>query len=172
MLSRTAIFISLLLISTIAGADGLVSVQQTVFGMDCAPCAYGMQKGLDKLPGVAKVDVSLETGVASVQFNPDSSATLAQVRDVVLHGGFTADKTQLSLQGTVSLAEGRILLDDGTLEKYELRGLSPAQTAALKPGSRVEVQGQVQSAAEGAPVVLMVSDLKAATPPTGRGSPR
>jgi copper chaperone CopZ len=120
-----------------------------------------MQKGLGKLPGVAKVDVSLETGVASVQFNPGSGATLAQVRDLVLRGGFTADKTLLTVQGVVSQAGGRVLLDDGTAEQYQLTGLSAAQTAALKPGAKVEVQGQVQSVAPGTPVVLAVNDVKA-----------
>ncbi len=161
MPSRIATFTVLLLVSTATAADGLVSVQQTVFGMDCAPCAYGMQKGLSKLPGVAKVDVSLETGVASVQFNPGSSATLAQLREVVLHGGFTADKTQITLQGTVSQMGDRILLDDGTSEKYQLSGLSAVQTAAMKPGAKLEVQGQVQSADEGATVVIAVTDVKA-----------
>lgn len=157
---RILIFTALLALSAAAGADGLVTVQQTVFGMDCAPCAYGMQKGLGKLPGVAKVDVSLETGVASVQFDPGSTATLAQVRDVVLHGGFTADKTLLTVQGSVSLVDGRVLLDDGTAEKYQLDGLSAAQMATLKPGTKVQAQGQVQSVAQGGPVVLAVSDLK------------
>src|SRR5690349_16019692 len=120
-ITRTTLFTALFLGAlSNARADGFVKVEQTIFGMDCAPCAYGMQKNLGKLPGVTKVDVSIEQGVAVLDFAPDSPTTLAQIRDVVLHGGLTADKTVLTVQGTVTRDGDRILLNDGSSEQYSL----------------------------------------------------
>ena len=157
---RAMIFISLFLgAASTAQADGFVRVEQTIFGMDCAPCAYGMQKNLGKLPGVAKVDVSLEQGVAVIDFSPDSATTLAQIRDVVLHGGLTPDKAIVTLQGSVSTSEGKLLLTDGTGERYALTGLSAAQMAALRPGDKVVVKGEAGGSGGGT-LELKVLELK------------
>lgn len=60
----------------VARADGLIQAEQTIFGMDCAPCAYGTEQSLKKLAGVTSVTVSLNEGKASVTFAPDSETTL------------------------------------------------------------------------------------------------
>ena len=158
---RTAFFAALFLGALPAArADGFVKVEQTIYGMDCAPCAYSMQKNLGKLPGVAKVDVSIEQGVAVIDFAPDSTTTLAQIREVVLHGGLTADKTVLTVQGTVAESGGRLLLTDGSKEQYALTGLSPAQSAALKPGLKIVVQGEVNVSTADPVVTISVQDVK------------
>ena len=143
-----------------AEADGLVKVEQTIFGMDCAPCAYGMEKGLGKLAGVSKVDVSLEQGVAVIDFAPNSPTTLADIHDVVLKGGLTPEKIVLSVQGVVTQRGDKLVLTDGSKEEYVLAGLSASQAADLKPGAAVVVHGQASGEPGSSPITLTVQDMK------------
>ena len=84
---------------TPAWADGLRELDQTIFGMDCAPCAAGVEQGLSKLHGVTAVRVSLNDGKAVVTLAPHSRTTLAQIREVILHNGFTPKEAQATLVG-------------------------------------------------------------------------
>lgn len=159
-LKTASLAVLLLASSSAAQADGLVKVEQTIFGMDCAPCAYGMEKNLGKLAGVAKVNVSIEQGVAYIDFAPNSPTTLADIHDVVLRGGLTPEKIVLTVQGTVAQRGDKLVLTDGSKEEYLLSGLSAAQLAGLKPGAAVSVQGEAMSDPEASPVTLKVQDVK------------
>ena len=90
--------------STSASAEGLVHAKQVIFGMDCAPCAYGMEKGLKALPGVQSVAVSLNEGYAEVNIAPNSSTSLTDIREVVRKGGFTPKDAEVELEGKLQLA--------------------------------------------------------------------
>ena len=158
---KTACFIALCIgLCSTAEADGLVRVEQTIFGMDCAPCAYGMQKNLGKLTGVSKVDVSIEQGVAVIDFAPNSPTTLADIHEVVLHGGLTPEKIVLTVQGAVTQRGDKLVLTDGSKEEYLLTGLSPAQTASLKPGTAVLVHGEATGTPGESPITLKADDVK------------
>ena len=156
-LTFTAMFVGF---CSTAQADGLVKVEQTIFGMDCAPCTYGMQKNLGKLQGVSKVDVSLEQGVAVIDFAPNSPTTLAEIHDVVLHGGLTPEKIVLTVQGTLAQRGDKLVLTDGSKEEYVLAGLSPAQVSSLKPGAAVVVYGEAAGTPGDSPITLKVQDVK------------
>lgn len=158
---KTLILVALTLgLCSVAQADGLVRVEQTIFGMDCAPCAYGMEKNLGKLAGVSKVNVSIEQGVAYIDFSPNSATTLADIHEVVLHGGLTPEKVTLSVQGTVAQRGDKLVLTAGSKEEYLLAGLTPAQVAGLKPGAAVVVHGEIANNAGDSPVTLNVQDVK------------
>lgn len=60
-----------------------------VKGMTCPFCAYGIEKNLSKLPGVAKAQVSLEVKKARVVMQPGHAPDEARVRKVILDSGFT-----------------------------------------------------------------------------------
>lgn len=110
-------------LSVPAFGGGLREVNQTIFGMDCAPCAYGIEQGLKKLPGVTAVRVSLNEGRAVVSIAPDSSTSLAQIREVIRHNGFTPKDAEALIVGRVlrdgarwwidADSAGRFLLDAG-----------------------------------------------------------
>lgn len=155
--SFAALFLGL---CSAAQADGLVRVEQTIFGMDCAPCAYGMEKNLGKLAGVAKVDVSIEQGVAYIDFTPNSPTTLADIHQVVLQGGLTPEKIALSVQGTVNQRDGKLVLTDGSKEEYVLTALTATQADSLKPGAAVLVWGKVAENTGESPVTLEVQELR------------
>lgn len=58
---RTTCIVGLILVAAYAAraeANGLLEVEQAIFGMDCAPCAYGVERSLKRLPGAQRVQVS------------------------------------------------------------------------------------------------------------------
>lgn len=76
------------LAAPLALAD-LAEVKQTVYGMDCAPCAYSVQKNLEALAGVESAKVSLNTGVVDIKLKPGSGVTVAKIQQVIKDAGFT-----------------------------------------------------------------------------------
>lgn len=103
-----------------AWADGLREVDQTIFGMDCAPCAAGVEQGLGKLPGVTSVRVSLNEGKAVAQLAPDSATTLAQIREVIRHNGFTPKDASVTLVGRLVRDSERWWIDAGHAGRWLL----------------------------------------------------
>lgn len=121
---RTALIISVVgLFVAPAWADGVRDIDQTIFGMDCAPCAAGVEQGLRKLPGVTSVRVSLNEGKAVVALSPDSGTTLAQIREVIRHNGFTPKDARATLVGRVVRQGDRLWIQVGkerfVLETHE-----------------------------------------------------
>ncbi len=144
-----------------AWADGLIKVEQTVFGMDCAPCAYGAQKNLSKLPGVAKVEVTMNDGIARIEFSPDSATTLAQIRKVLINGGLTPKEALVTVEGHLAKMGDKLQLVVSPTEHYDLVISQPADAAALAPDARVIVQGQVAEGSDPIPG-LTVQSIKPA----------
>ncbi|MDO8930761.1 MAG: cation transporter [Rhodocyclaceae bacterium] len=60
-----------------------------VGGMSCGGCVKSVTGVLQGLPGVAKVEVSLEKGEAMVEFDP-GQVTRAAMAEVVADAGFEA----------------------------------------------------------------------------------
>lgn len=123
----------------------LLEVEQTIWGMDCAPCAYGMQRGLEKLPGVGKVTVSLNRGHATLMMHRNNRLSLAAIQQVVRDGGFTPKEALLRLEGTIQLdADQPHLHTEGAT--YALRapadgGAAWSRLRQTENGARVIVRG-------------------------------
>ncbi|MEQ9438429.1 MAG: heavy metal-associated domain-containing protein [Cyclobacteriaceae bacterium] len=92
----------------------LIQVEQEVFGMDCAPCAYGLERGLKKMDGLEKVQVSLNEGKAYINLASENTLTLQQIQEVVKSNGFSARKAEVVLQGELLRKENdwQINVDD------------------------------------------------------------
>ncbi len=60
-----------------------------VAGMTCAFCAYGVEKNLGKLPGVEKVQVSLEAKKARVVMKVGETPDETTIREIIRDAGFT-----------------------------------------------------------------------------------
>lgn len=103
---KTRVTIALAILATLcvanAEADGLRHVRQSIFGMDCAPCAYGVEKSLRALPGVQEVTVSLNEGYAEAELASDTSTTLTQIREAIRNNGFTPKQATLRIDGQFS----------------------------------------------------------------------
>jgi copper chaperone CopZ len=146
----------LLVLAPAAGAAGLVTVDQSVFGMDCAPCAYGVERGLKKLPGVESVRVSLNEGRSVIQFKPDAAVNLEQIRKIIRDNGFTPKAATLTVAGTLAQSGKEWFLDAGAAGRYRL---DPSLVGKAASGQTVTLQGE---APEG------VTDRLAAPAPQAR----
>ena len=134
-------------------------VDQTVFGMDCAPCAYGTERGLSQIAGVTDVKVSLNDAKAVLELAPENEVTLQEIRRVIRNGGFNPRQARVEAVGELKLDEENdqrlLVLESG--ERFVLRPglktddaerntqLSQAwqQFQQLEPGQRLVVQGVV-----------------------------
>lgn len=131
----------------ITAQAALLEVRQTVFGMDCAPCAYGLQRALRALPGARAARVRLNDGTAWVAFRPGSPATLEQIRTLVRNQGF-------SPRGAWVRAEGRLYRQgpDWLIEltpTVRYRAIPPqGLTWPVPPpdGTRLRVEGTIPEA--------------------------
>lgn len=148
-----------------AVADGLIEVDQRVFGMDCAPCAYGVEQGLKGLKGATSVRVSLNRGQAVVRLAPDSEVTLAQVREIIRKNGFTPKDATIQVVGRLARAgDGWTLIVDSR-QRYRLSpeaSASPAWTAVqrARDGARVRLTGRVPESQDAS--ALYVTEIASA----------
>lgn len=138
-----------LTISSAAHAASLIQVKQTVFGMDCAPCAHGVEKGLEQLEGVQDATVSLNEGYAAVTLAPKNSVTLQKIQQIVRENGFTPKDATVVISGTLdhSSEHQTVLLADSG-EEYPLSAAPDNSTGwqtlqALPAGTDVEIKAQV-----------------------------
>ncbi|WP_286754974.1 heavy metal-associated domain-containing protein [Roseivirga sp. UBA838] len=92
--------IALLTIFSLSSAMAqLIKVDQEVFGMDCAPCAYGLERGLKKMDGLESVKVSLNDGKAYLKLASDNDLTLQKIQEEVKSNGFSARNAEVTLIG-------------------------------------------------------------------------
>jgi copper chaperone CopZ len=124
----------------------LQEVHQTVFGMDCAPCAYALERRLGGLDGAEDVTVSLNEGQAVVQFQNENGVRLDALRAAVRDAGFDPRETTLRVAGTLRQEEGRWELVTPSGERFHVESaVGDAARAALREsaGRRVVVTGRV-----------------------------
>ncbi len=79
--------------------------------MDCATCAHGVRVAMQKLDGVATVELSLERAQAEVGLKPDNRLSLDQFRQVVKRNGFEPKQATVTAIGTVREAGGRMVFE-------------------------------------------------------------
>jgi copper chaperone CopZ len=156
-----AVLSVLLMLGVSNAAAGLIEVDQTIFGMDCAPCAYGMEKGLKKMEGVKTVKVSLNKGNAVIQFAADNKLVLADVRRVVRDGGFTPKKATMKISGTLKGKGDELRLHVGDTD-YTLKPSEKAKDVwqrlqAAGTGATVTVVGEAPADEDGEILVQQVT---------------
>ena len=60
-----------------------------VDGLACPFCAYGIEKQLSKLEGVARIDVDIKKGTVIVKLNEGATLDAATAKAAVKRAGFT-----------------------------------------------------------------------------------
>ena len=78
------------------------TIEIPVSGMTCAACQAGVQRALQRTPGVVDASVSLMLQNATVQFDP-SQTTPTQLVEVIRDTGYEAE---LPASGTATDAAG------------------------------------------------------------------
>ncbi len=85
----------------------VMEVTVQIKGMACPFCAFGVEKKLKKVPGVAGIQVDIKNGTALLKASPGKSIAVDGVPKAVKDAGFTPTAI------TVVVA-GRITSDSGT----------------------------------------------------------
>lgn len=152
--------LSVLLVLVLAGGGlfqptqaQLQKIEQTVFGMDCAPCAHAMEQSLGAMEGVETVTVRLNDGLATIELTETNSVAYRGVRTTVSDGGFAAKKALLEAKGTLRRTDDGWILETPVGEQFVLQ--EDDQTASgegglqdLKPNQQVTVTGRIPSSSE------------------------
>lgn len=121
----------------------LIKVDQEVFGMDCAPCAYGLERGLKKMDGLEKVQVSLNDGKAYLILAADNKLTLKKIQEIVKKNGFSAKNAEVTLSGQLVKKESEWQINVNG-ETFMVSSDTPADVLkSLKPGE-IEVKGYLK----------------------------
>lgn len=103
------------------GQAQLLQVNQTVFGMDCAPCAYGLEKRIKNIDGVQSASVSLNDGLLTANLTKENKLTLQRIRKAVEESGFKAKEANITVTGTVTKNKsGSLVLETGVGEHFIL----------------------------------------------------
>jgi hypothetical protein len=122
---------------------------------------------MQKVPGVVKVEVSLNQGLTKLDLQPGNTVTLAALRQVIRNNGFPTPEASVIAIGTVTAAEGRL-----TLEVTESKERFPLAASPARPGpldelrrlvasglpQRVEITGTAQL--KGAEATLAVASFR------------
>ncbi len=142
-----------------AWAGSWQQLDQTIFGMDCAPCAAGVEKSLLKLHGVKAVHVSLNEGRTVVSLSPGSRTTLAQIREAIRHNGFTPQDARGTLLATVQTRNGSLWVEAAGVQ-FRLRppsGGTGIPSAVLDSGHEVLLQVLIPERPGDPPTLEIVS---------------
>ncbi|MGH8677442.1 MAG: heavy-metal-associated domain-containing protein [Burkholderiales bacterium] len=144
----------------------LLEVEQSVFGMDCVPCAYGVEKSLKKLDGVTTVRVSLNAGMVTITLAADNQLSLDQIRQRILDNGFTPKEAIVRVFGTLDSGGSQLRLTTSANTSYLLAPYATVGEAVwgklklIRTGSEVEVRGRVEAGAPG-PLSIFVTAVDA-----------
>jgi copper chaperone len=68
----------------------MTTVTLKIDGMTCGGCVRSVKKVLEAMPGVRSVDVSLETGHATVELNSATGEQVAALKAAVEAAGYEA----------------------------------------------------------------------------------
>ncbi len=93
------IIVSFLLFPVTNASAQITEVKQTVFGMDCSPCAHGLEKRIKKMDGVKSASVSLNDGQLTASFTDDNTLTLKEIRSAIKNSGFDPKSATIKVRG-------------------------------------------------------------------------
>ena len=80
---------------------------------------------MQKVPGVTSVKVSLNDGLTILDFAPDNTVTLAQLRQIIRNNGFVTNESRIVARGTLSTSN--------RVTTFEVRGSRERLTLAAPP---------------------------------------
>lgn len=147
-MKKIALIMIIALLGSLSSKAQIQKVDQEVYGMDCAPCAYGLERGLKKMDGLQNVRVSLNDGKAYLELSEKNSISLSQIQDEVKKNGFSAKKAEVVVEGTLINKNGGFELETGT-ETYIIdTSISDDLNSKLKLGI-IKLKGIVQDEEDG-----------------------
>jgi copper chaperone CopZ len=147
---KMILVIVFLAFTTLAAQAEYEQVNLTVFGMDCAPCAYAIHVSMKGIQGVDTVKVDLNTGLVAIKLTPGNGATMRQFNKAVEKNGFTHKDANVIVRGQMSGSASAPVLDvTGTTDHYALVPFATATDISSLLGKTVTIDGVVPQAAKG-----------------------
>ena len=103
-------------------------IQLKVYGMDCELCARGLSASVHRMAGVRSVEVSIKTGILSVELVPGNTFKMSDLRTRVHENGFRPMEATVTASGKFDGSKFEVL---GAGESYEVP--APASKTADDP---------------------------------------
>ena len=94
-------------------------------------CAYAVRVALQKHPGVASVDVSLNKGSVTVKLKPGNSVRPSELWESIRKGGYTNKVNHVTVRGEI-IGAGNQLKVAGTGELFALEETATIAAEAKK----------------------------------------
>lgn len=147
-MKKLGIIALLTIISLSSAMAQLIKVDQEVFGMDCAPCAYGLERGLNKMDGLEKVQVSLNEGKAYLQLASDNKLTLKKIQEEVKNNGFSARNAEVTVKGELNKSgdKWQLITQD---EIFTIDSDTPADVLTALNTGQATLKGLVKDEEDG-----------------------
>jgi mercuric ion binding protein len=100
---RGTLFVLILgiLVSSASARAQVVGATVAIDGMSCPFCAFGVEKRLKKVEGVASVEVEMGQGLALLTGADGESIAYSQIPDAVRKSGFTPGGITLTAVGGI-----------------------------------------------------------------------
>jgi len=81
-------------------------VEIRVDGLACPFCAYGLEKKLKEVDGVAKVQINVDKGLAALDNKEGKSIAVEKLEPVVADAGFASREIEATVLGKVGQSNG------------------------------------------------------------------
>ena len=176
-IGAVAALVALLLSSAPSAHASVGEVRVFVKGLACPFCTFGIEKSLEKVPGVVSVETTIRTGLVQVQLRPGTPLDPAALNEAVRKSGFTPSRIEATITGTlVTSNEHPALKSDETNQTFRLVEPGPAEgtfelpsaellekleSASGNGSKRLTVSGRVHSHA-GLPTAVAVESFEVA----------
>ncbi|MEX0769908.1 MAG: heavy metal-associated domain-containing protein [Candidatus Paceibacterota bacterium] len=79
----------------------ILELDQKIFGMDCAPCAKGVENRMKRLNGVLDAELDLNSGEARLIFSDSHDTSLQQIQRSIIDGGFSPKEARIKIKGNL-----------------------------------------------------------------------
>jgi mercuric ion binding protein len=123
------------------------SLSVEVNGMACPFCAFGVEKRLKTVTGVASASVDMKTGKAFVTAMPELSIDYENVPQAVKDAGFTAGDMLITVEGLVSKnTQHALVLQFNGISlplQIEINELNAQLNTAAEKGETVVLNGRI-----------------------------
>ncbi len=119
-----------------------------VDGLACPFCAYGLEKKLKKIEGVAEVKINIAKGSATLETKQGNSIEVETIESVVKDAGFTPRELTASIIGKISQSGGTSVLSvseaDVIFILRENEQLKDLRSIVKGPQKQVRVTGTIK----------------------------
>jgi hypothetical protein len=141
----------LFLVLTAPAVAQLMEVDIWYRDTGCASCAESLARRLQQMRGVEEASVG--TTRILLRLAGENQVRLQQLRDFVEQGGNQIERVALKASGRAERQGGRWVLVDGRQEfPLDLRGKSEGVEENLSKATLVQVEGEMEGFALGAPL--------------------